>query len=127
MQLDVGMPRCPSALEFHGVLSHRRPGVADAQPADPTPRIPDQVLHVGEQAARPGQHPISRRGGHDFPAGATQQAHPELPLERREPARHGGLGHPELRRRTGEAAMVDDRDEAPHVPQFHIHTHSVSL
>ena len=121
------MPCSPTPLELDGVLTHRGPGMTDTQPVDSNASIPDEVLRVDEQAARPGQHPLPCRRGHDLSAGAAQQPHAQRPLERREAARNGGLRQPQLRSRAGETAVVDDRDKAAQVPQLDIHAFSVSL
>ena len=57
VQLDVGVPGGPAALELHGVLAHRRPGVADAQPAVPASAPPGPGPRPRRAPAAPGPAP----------------------------------------------------------------------
>jgi hypothetical protein len=127
VQVDPRVAGGPPALELHGVLAHRRPGVPDAQPPLPGAGFPGQVVDLGQHAARPAQHPLPRRGRHDHPAGAAQQADAERVLQRGQRPGHGRLRHPELRGSVGEATGIDDRDEAAQVTQLDVHALSVSL
>jgi hypothetical protein len=56
----------------------------------------------------------------------VQQPDPEHPLEGEQGARHRGLGDAQLDAGVGEAAGVDDGDQAAQLSQLEIHDRSVS-
>jgi hypothetical protein len=126
LQLDVRVAGGPAALELQGVPAQRRPGMADAQPPMAGRRLADKVVGVGQQLPGLGQDLDAGRGRGDAAAGPVQQPDPQHLLEREEGAGDGGLGDAQLDGGVGEAAGVDDRDQAAQLPQLEIHNRSVS-
>jgi hypothetical protein len=55
----------------------------------------------------------------------VQQPHPQDRLQREQGARHRRLGDAQLDGGVGEAAGVDDRDQAAQMAQLEIHDSSV--
>ncbi len=87
--------------------------------------LADQVVHLAEHPPGVGQHPLpGPRRGH-LPGSPAQQAYAQGAFERGEGARDGGLGDAERDGRVGEAALVDDRDQAAQLSELHIHDSSV--
>jgi hypothetical protein len=133
-QLDLGVIFLPATLELGRVAAEGGPGVADVQAAVAGGGLADELVGAGQQDARAGEHlDASRRRG-DAPAGPVQQPHAEYALERGQGTRDRGLGDAEPKRGVGEAAGLDDGEQAPQVLQLecrrvllpHIHTFSVS-
>jgi hypothetical protein len=116
----------PAALELHSVLTHGGPGVPDTQRSGPVSSVADRILHIGEQASRSDQHPVSGCGERHLSAVSSQQPHSEFLLQSGDSTRYRWLRHTKFCRGSGEATMVDDRDQTTQTPQVRTHTNSVS-
>jgi hypothetical protein len=125
VQLDVGIPGRPAALELRGVPADGRPGMAEAQPGVPGGGLGHQVIGLGQQVPGPGQDLDAGRGRGDAPAGPVQQPGPEYLLQRDQGPGHRRLGDAQLDGGVGEAARVHDGDQAAQVPQLKVHALSV--
>lgn len=117
-QVGLGMLFVPATLELGGVPAEGGPGVADVQSGMTGGGLADEFVGAGEKDAGTGQDLYAGAGGGDAAAGAVQQVRPEKAFETGEGAGDGGLGDAEFVRRVGEAAVVDDGDQAPQLLQL---------
>ena len=125
LEFDVRVQLRPAALEVRGVPAHGRPGMSDPQPGVTGGGGDHQVVGLGQQVPGPGDHLNPGRGGCDAPAGAVQQPAAEDLLQRDQRAGDGRLRDVQLDGGVGEAAGVDDGDQAPQVAQLQFHNFSV--
>lgn len=51
--------------------------------------------------------------------GTVDEPDPQVPLQRREGAGHGGLGQPETGGGARDVQLVGHREEGPQMPEFH--------
>ena len=65
---------------------------------------------------------FARVGGRDLPGGADKELDPQATLERRDGARHRGLGEAEFARGLGKASALDRAHEQGELVQAIIHT-----
>ena len=72
--------------------------------------------------ARPGKQRLAGVGGGDLPGGSDQKLDAQSALERRDSARHGGLGEAEFARGLGEASALHRPHEQGELLQPIIHT-----
>lgn len=112
MQFDIGAAVVPAPLELGGVAAHCRPCVADAQAGVASGGQAHQFIGVGEQGTRAGEYLYAGGGRGDGTAGAVQQPYAEDSLQHNQGAGDRGLGDTEFDRCIGEAACVDDGDQA---------------
>jgi len=89
--------------------------VADAQPGVAGGGLADQVVGLGQELPGPGQDLHARRGRGDAAAGPVQQPDAEDGFKGEQGAGHRGLGDAQVEGGVGEAAGVDDRDQAAQV------------